>query len=109
MSKRPGSASRDQTQPSEIPTAVIEDNPFSDDSHTMVEDNTLDATPTTGPRGSSDLSERPIDKFRRPTKSEIMQAVDQVNTEAVDMEELVRARASQSNDDLEFEEDDEIE
>lgn len=84
--------STENTHPQEIPTAVMEDNPFSDDSHTVVEDQTLDATPTTGPRADTD---RPIDKFRRPTKSEIMRAVEDVNTQAVDMEEVVRARAEQ--------------
>lgn len=99
MSKRSAGSPGDDTQPSEIPTAVFEENPFSEDSHTEVEDATLEVTPTTGP---SARARKEIDKFRRPTHSEIIRAVDQVNTEAVDMEALARARAEQEDDDSEL-------
>lgn len=97
MGKRSGSSTGNSTQPSEIPTALIEGNPFEDEHQTIIEDATLEATPTNDPRPTS--TPRNLDKFRRPTKSEIANAVDQVNTEAVDLEELAQARAAQSETD----------
>ena len=92
----------DPTHPSEIPTALIEpEEALFDDEHTVGDVTTaegLDATPT----GSTPGDER-FDKFRRPTRSEIARAVDQVNTEAVDVEALAKARAearAEETDDL---------
>lgn len=99
MPKRSTSDRDDPTHPEDIPTAVIEHDPFGDDTLTVVEGNTESGgvTPTSG---SSPSSAR-FDKFRRPTPSEIAQAVDAVNTEAVDMAELARARALEEDEDEE--------
>lgn len=80
------SMSSSQTQPSEIPTALIEEVPFDDDEQT--ENKTIDLT--------CDEDETPsLRKFRRPTKSEIVDAVESVNTESLDVAELHRARLAQ--------------
>lgn len=90
-----GPEREDPTHPSEIPTALIEEDPFLDDEGTAVEDVTTaeDRSVAGDPEDTPTLR-----KFRRPTRSEIAQAVDQVNTEAVSVEELARARAAQDED-----------
>lgn len=89
--------SSDNTDTNEIPTAVMERHPSFDDSEsTAVGDSTLEATPT--PEGFTTPG---FKKLRRPTESEIAKAVDQVNTESVDMEELAQARAAQQATDEE--------
>lgn len=96
MNKRGDSAVEGNTQPSEIPTALMESDPFLDDSQTVIEDATLESTPTTG---TPSLAGQPrLEKFRRPTPSEILNAVDQVNTEAVELAELARAKREQARD-----------
>jgi hypothetical protein len=91
--KRPDTKTgTDTTQPNEIPTAIMEHAPFGDehsDADTAIEHATLDGTPTPG------ASSPGFKKLRRPTESEIVRAVDQVNTESVDMGEVVQARAAQ--------------
>lgn len=90
MSKQRAAFEGSHTQPSEIPTAIIEPDPFLDDSQTVIDDATLESTPTTG---TPSLANSPaLEKFRRPTRSEIVDAVDQVNTEAVELEALARAQ-----------------
>jgi hypothetical protein len=94
MATRSASHRDDPTHPEEIPTAV-EHSPFTDDSLTVIEGATesgLESGPT--PTGATPTGAR-FDKFRRPTPSEIAQAVDSVNTEAVDLAELARARAAE--------------
>ncbi|MCA9548392.1 MAG: hypothetical protein KC933_00050 [Myxococcales bacterium] len=94
MSTRSASHRDEPHHSEEIPTAV-EQSPFTDDSLTMVEGHTDSGpTPTEGTPGDGRF-----DKFRRPTPSEIVQAVDAVNTESVDLAELARARAAASDED----------
>ena len=103
MSKRRASSKEDQTQPSEIPTALIED-PYVGGDRTEQEERTLDSTPTTG---SSTPSRWKPDKFRRPTESEIVDAVEQVKTDAVDVNELARASLERAEEDDEEEDEEE--
>lgn len=93
-SSRPTHTTSDTTQPSEIPTAIMEERIMEEESFfgdDETEDKTLDVTMSE----SSDGVSRDLQKFRRPTKSEIMSAVDQVNTESIDVLEVVQARAAQ--------------
>ena len=112
MSKPREPSSSDITAPSEIPTA-LESSPFTGDrtlDATQAESETPAPTPSTGTGAETPAEaqtpERPVDKFRRPTQSEIMRAVDQVNTESVDMEALAKARAEQQRDDEDDEDPD---
>ncbi len=89
---RPTTTTSDTTQPSEIPTAIHDEAPFFGDDET--EDKTLDVTMSESDGATPDLK-----KFRRPTKSEIMDAVDQVNTESIDVLELHQARTAQGETD----------
>ncbi|MEQ8273613.1 MAG: hypothetical protein RMA76_07330 [Deltaproteobacteria bacterium] len=90
----------DTTQPSEIPTALIEE-PFDGDDDTQ--DKTLDMTDED--RGDDSKASKKLEKFRRPTKSEILEAVDQVKTESIDVFEVAEARAAQ-RDTADVDEDD---
>ena len=90
MPKRSASDSN-VTHPHDIPTA-IDENPFAEEAHTFIDDPTLEATDSGSGSAGSD-TDRSVERFRRPTSSEIYTAVEQVNTEAVDVEEVIRARA----------------
>ncbi len=81
-------------QCSEIPTAIMEPNLFLDDeNNTFIEDPTLELTPMTDTHEGTPTPN--LEKFRRPTPSEIRDAVDQVNTEAVDLAAVAQAQAQQ--------------
>lgn len=91
---------------SEIPTAVMEPDPFlDDDNNTFIDDPTQELTPMTDRQGatpspSPSPSPSPnLEKFRRPTRSEIRDAVDQVNTEPVDLSDVAQAQAEQVDTD----------
>lgn len=80
----------------------MEPDPFlDDDNNTFIDDPTQELTPMTDRQGATPSpSPSPnLEKFRRPTRSEIRDAVDQVNTESVDLSDVAQAQAEQVDTD----------